>query len=115
MAKPSPRPELLNIIRSVRNRWRLRRLMYALALLLAAGVVLLLLTALLLDYFRFAPGPTRLLQFGAYTAFLVLALSLLLRPLWRRVSGPAYRAIPGRTRAVAAGGAAERGRARPQP
>src|SRR6476659_8826028 len=79
-----PRTELVDVIRQVRNRWRLKLALRG-AVVVAAGTVLaLLLSASGLEQFRFsAPA---IITFRIVTVFVGLLLYGLVWPMRRRVS-----------------------------
>ena len=82
----SSREDLVQVIRQVRNRWRLKIALRGAAVMVTASIVAFLLSAYGLEYFRFsAPAiiTFRVLTYVALTSLLVWSLVL---PLSRRVS-----------------------------
>src|SRR5437762_7169700 len=80
------RAELLEVIRSVRNRWR-QRLMVRGAVLVVAGTLLaLFLSASSLEALRFSPGAIISFRIIAVAIFAALIWQFLVRPLRRQVT-----------------------------
>src|SRR5712671_5111590 len=80
------RAELLEVIRSVRNRWR-QRLMVRGAVLVVAGTLLaLFLSASSLEALRFSPGAIISFRLIALAVFAALIYQFLVRPMRRRVT-----------------------------
>ncbi|HWW85234.1 MAG TPA: DUF4175 family protein, partial [Vicinamibacterales bacterium] len=80
------RSELIGVIHSVRNRWRLRLAMRGLVLVFAGTVLALLLSASELEALRFSATAIVLFRIVAIGIFLALVLTMLVRPLRRRVT-----------------------------
>ena len=59
----SERDELLSVVRSVRNRWRLRVLLRGAALVMLSAMTLLLLAGWVIDVFRFDAAANELWNF----------------------------------------------------
>src|SRR5258706_10254970 len=80
------RAELLEVIRSVRNRWR-QRLMVRGAVLVVAGTLLaLFLSASSLEALRFSPGAIISFRLIALAVFAALVWLFLVRPMRRQVT-----------------------------
>ncbi len=79
------REALLRVIRSVKNRWRLRMALRGAAIVLAAGLVAFLVSAYGMDSFRFSPEAVIAFRILAYSVPVLLAIRFLLLPLLRRV------------------------------
>jgi hypothetical protein len=82
----SDNDELLSVVRSVRNRWRLRVLLRGVALVMLSAMALLLLAGWVIDAFRFDATAVTVVRVAAWTVFSVIALRVLILPLFRRVS-----------------------------
>ncbi len=82
----SERDELLNVVRSVRTRWRLRVLLRGVALVILSAMALLLLAGWVIDVFRFDATAVTVVRVAAWTVFAGLVLRVLIFPLFRRVS-----------------------------
>ena len=80
------RSELIGVIHSVRNRWRLRLAMRGVVLVFAGTVLALLLSASELEALRFSATAIVLFRIVAIGIFLALVLTMLVRPLRRRVT-----------------------------
>ncbi|HSF16847.1 MAG TPA: DUF4175 family protein [Vicinamibacteria bacterium] len=78
--------ELIRVIRSVRNRWRLRNALKGVAFLIAFGMVAFAISAYGMEYFRYSAWSVRLFRIFTYMALLGLALRFLVRPLVKRVT-----------------------------
>jgi hypothetical protein len=76
---------VLDILASVRRRWRLRIAMGGGAIVLAAGAVAFLVSAVSLNALRFSPGALLTFRLGAWLLVAVLTYLYLIRPLRRRV------------------------------
>src|SRR5262245_28687288 len=80
------RSELLEVIRSVRNRWR-QRLMVRGAVLVVAGTILaLFLSASSLEALRFSPSAIISFRLIALAVFAALIYQFIIRPMRRQVS-----------------------------
>ena len=80
------RDVLLSVVRSVRNRWRLRVLLRGAAILMLSAAALLLLAGFVIDVFRFDATAVTITRVLAYIAFGAILLKVLILPLLRRVS-----------------------------
>jgi len=85
-AQYSEREQLLRVVRSVRNRWRLRVMLRGAALLMLSAVGLLLLAGYAIDSLRFDPTAVAVVRLAAWLAFGAVTLRLVALPLFRRVS-----------------------------
>ncbi len=83
--KKSGQVQLLSVIRSVRNRWRLRIATRGLAIVLGFGFLAFLVSAYGMDYFRFTDTSVTVFRIVAYSLAVGLALKYLFFPLARRV------------------------------
>ena len=79
------RRRVLDIIRSIRTRWRLRVAFKGLAIVLAAGTAAFLLSAFGLNALRFAVPAVLGFRMAAWVTVTVLAYLYLLRPLRREL------------------------------
>ncbi|MBI2834971.1 MAG: hypothetical protein HYX76_11160 [Acidobacteria bacterium] len=86
LGRSDPRWELVELIRRVRRRWRLKLALRGAATLLATGLVVLLAAAWGLESARFSPRAIVALRMLVSATVLVLAVRLLVRPLLRRVT-----------------------------
>ncbi len=82
----SSHDDLIGIIRSVRNRWRLRIVLRGLSILLGAGIVSFVISAYGMDYFRFTPTAVIVFQLATYLTLIVLLVRYLVMPLAQKVS-----------------------------
>ena len=80
------RDEILRAIRDVRNRWRLRVALRGVAVLLAAGLGTLVLSAWGLELYRFTPAAIITFRVVTYAALLGFGWWFCIRPVSRRVS-----------------------------
>lgn len=78
--------DLLNIVRQVRRRWRMKIAMRGATAVLGIGAVLLLAAAFGLQWVRFAPAFIIGFRVALVLAFLIVAGLFVVRPLLRRVS-----------------------------
>jgi hypothetical protein len=78
------RDRLHRVIRLVRTRYRLRVLLRGLLILLGGAFALLLLSAFLLEQFRFVPAAVIGVRIGFYVVLAALAFRFLVAPLARR-------------------------------
>jgi hypothetical protein len=76
---------LLGVIRSVRNRWRLKLFTRGLAIVLGFGFLAFLGSAFGMDYFRFTDTSVTVFRIVAYSLTAGLALKYLLLPLLKSV------------------------------
>ena len=77
---------LIKVVRSVRNRWRLRILLRGLALLVLCAVALTLLAGYAIDLSRFDTTAVTWVRMLAYLALAAVFARILVWPLLRRVS-----------------------------
>ena len=80
------RQDLVDVIRRVRNRWRLRIALRGIAVLLAAGLGAFLISSYGLEVFRFSAGSVVAFRVLTYLAIGGLAWWYLVRPLTRAVA-----------------------------
>src|SRR5580765_2213321 len=80
------RAELLEVIRSVRNRWRQKLAVRGVVLVVAGTLLALFLSASSLEALRFSPGAIISFRLIAAAVFAALVWQFLVRPLRRRVS-----------------------------
>ena len=80
------RAELLEVIRSVRNRWRQKLAVRGVVLVVAGTLLALFLSASSLEALRFSPGAIISFRLIAVAVFAALIWQFLVRPLRRRVS-----------------------------
>ncbi|MDX1568403.1 MAG: hypothetical protein R3223_11425, partial [Longimicrobiales bacterium] len=80
------RKQLLDVIRRVRNRWRLRTFLRGLAVLVGAGLVAFIVTAYGLELARFSPAAVVTFRVLTYLTVAVLAYVYVVRPLAHRVT-----------------------------
>src|SRR5665213_266473 len=80
------RAELIDVIRRVRNRWRLRLALRGAVIVCAGTIVALLLSASSLESLRFTPAAIITFRILAITIFALLVAFWLVRPLLRHVS-----------------------------
>jgi hypothetical protein len=80
-----PYEELLRVVRSVRNRWRLRVLLHGLVIVLGIGFLTFAASVLALDYFLYTDGAVRLFRALTWITLLALAVRFLLVPLLQKV------------------------------
>lgn len=83
------RSEILRVIRRVRRRWRLRMVARGAAVVAAAGLLTLVVSAYGLERLRFAPEAVWAFRVGAWSVVALLAYRFLGRPLFRRVDDEA--------------------------
>src|ERR1700687_109315 len=77
---------LIDVIRRVRNRWRLRLALRGAVIVLARTVAALLLSASSLASLRFTPAAILASRLLAVSVFVLLVAVWLIRPLMRRVT-----------------------------
>lgn len=82
----SPQQQLLRVVRTVRNRWRLKVLLRGVAQALLAGAALLLVVGYAVDATRFDATTVNVLRALTYLVLATLAAFFIGRPLLRRVS-----------------------------
>src|SRR3954466_11640701 len=80
------RTELVDVIRQVRNRWRLRLALRGAVVVVAGTVLALLLSASGLESFRFSPPAIIAFRIVTVTVFVGLMFYGLVWPLRRRVT-----------------------------
>ena len=80
------RAELVEIIRRVRNRWRVRLALRGAVIVLAGIVLTLFLSASSLEQLRFTPASIIAFRIVAIAVFAALVVVALLKPLMRQVS-----------------------------
>src|SRR6266511_553838 len=78
--------ELVDVIRRVRNRWRMRLAARGAVVVVAGTLLALLLSASGLESFRFAPSAIIAFRIIALLVFAALVAWAFVRPLRRRVS-----------------------------
>jgi len=78
--------ELLRVVRSVRNRWRLRVVLRGAAIALLTGLGLVLAGAWAIDAFRFDQTAIMVVRLVSYLAWAGVVGWVVVRPLLRRVS-----------------------------
>ena len=79
------RHDMVDVIRRVRNRWRLRIAMRGVAVLAAAGLGAFLVSSYGLEVFKFSGGSVLAFRMLTYVALLGLAYWYLIRPLARPI------------------------------
>ncbi|MCZ6918740.1 MAG: hypothetical protein O7I93_18340 [Gemmatimonadetes bacterium] len=84
--RPDPDEELIRAIGSVRLRWRLKVAMRGLAIVVAAGLAVFLVSTYGMDKLRFTPTSVTVFRVLTYVAVLVLLIRFLVLPLLRSVS-----------------------------
>ena len=80
------RAELLDVIRSVRNRWRAKLALRGAVFVLAGTLLALFLSASSLEALRFSPTAIILFRFLALAVFALLVAYFMVRPLLHRVT-----------------------------
>ncbi len=80
------RNRVLQVIRSVRNRWRIRNAVKGLVLVLTLGLAVFVISAVGMEQLRFAETAVTGFRVLAYGTLLLLTAWFLIRPLLRRVS-----------------------------
>jgi hypothetical protein len=78
--------ELREVIREVRRRWRLKVALRGAAIVVAAGLLALGVSAYAMDHFRYEPWAVTSFRVFAYVALLALTARFLVLPLWGRIS-----------------------------
>ncbi|MEE8062317.1 MAG: DUF4175 family protein [Gemmatimonadales bacterium] len=84
--RETDREQLLSVVRSVRNRWRLRVFLRGAAILMLSAAALLLIAGFVIDIFRFDATAVTITRVLSYIVFGVILLKVLILPLLRRVS-----------------------------
>ena len=82
----SHRAELVEVIRQIRNRWRLRLALRGVVVVVAGSVLALLLSASGLEALKFSPSAIIAFRIVVAIVFIALASLWLYRPLKRRVT-----------------------------
>ncbi|HEX9728917.1 MAG TPA: hypothetical protein VGA37_10465 [Gemmatimonadales bacterium] len=77
---------LIAVIQRVRRRWRMRLAMRGVAIVVGAGLLMLLFSAYGMDRLRFTPTAVTVFQLLTYGCLIGLAVAFLVRPLRRRVT-----------------------------
>jgi len=77
---------LREVIHAVRRRWRLRIAFRGIAVVAAAGLATLIVSAYAMDHFRYEGWAVASFRVFAYTTLVALAVRFLVIPLWGRVS-----------------------------
>ncbi|NIM50609.1 MAG: DUF4175 family protein [Gemmatimonadales bacterium] len=77
---------LLRVIRSVRNRWRLRVAVRGVAILVSTALVVFVVSAYGMDQFRFTPSAILVFRLLAYASLIGIAIRFLVMPLRSQVS-----------------------------
>jgi hypothetical protein len=80
------RQELVDVIRKVRSRWRMRLLLRGAIIVLAGGLLALAGASLALQSYKFSPASIVTFRVLVFAAFALLVALWFLRPLGRRVS-----------------------------
>ena len=99
MGDAGHRAELVEIIRQIRNRWRLKLALRGIVVVVAGSLLALLLSASGLEALRFSPAAIISLRIVVALVFAALAGAWLWMPLRRRVSdgqdweGTGYRSM----------------------
>ncbi len=78
--------QLLQIIRSVRNRWRLKIALHGAALVIGGGLAVFLLSAVALNQFSYTPSSIMVFRLVAYLAILALLMRFVVVPLLPRIT-----------------------------
>jgi len=79
-------PQLIRVVRYVRNRWRLRNVLKGVAFLILFGLVAFAVSAYGMEQFRYSAWSVRLFRVFTYLALIGLFLRFLYRPLSKRVT-----------------------------
>jgi len=79
-------PQLIRVVRYVRNRWRLRNVVKGVAFLILFGLLAFAVSAYGMEQFRYSPWSVRLFRVFTYLALLGLFLRFIYRPLSKRVT-----------------------------
>ena len=77
--------ELLRVVRSVRNRWRLKIALRGFGIVLAGGLVILMMSTYAMDRFRFDELAVNLIRIVSYGTMILLIVRYLVVPLAKRV------------------------------
>ncbi|MDH3457463.1 MAG: hypothetical protein OER90_11560 [Gemmatimonadota bacterium] len=85
-ATSSERETLLQVIRSVRRRWRFRLALRGLAIMGVAALVVFLVSSYALDQLRFTSTAIFIFRVVAYGSLAAIAVRFLVMPLFRHVS-----------------------------
>ena len=103
------RQELVDVIQKVRARWRARLLLRGGIIIVGGGLAALALASWGLQLYKFSPASVVGFRVAIFTVFAALVALWFVRPLRRRVTRPAGRAVRRGARTVSAGGDSERG------
>src|SRR2546428_6781749 len=87
MGDAGHRTELVEIIRQIRNRWRLKLALRGVVVVVAGSLLALLLSASGLEAFRFSPNAIIMFRVIVALVFAALAGALLWVPPMRRATG----------------------------
>src|SRR5690348_17229648 len=79
---------LAELIRHIRNRWRLRVTLHGLTIVLGAALLAMLVGAWVIKLFHFTPLGVLSVRLATYVALVALAAQYIVRPLRRRTSDP---------------------------
>jgi hypothetical protein len=79
-------PQLIRVVRYVRNRWRLRNVVKGIAFLILFGLVAFAVSAYGMEHFRYSAWSVRLFRIFTYLALLGLFLRFIYRPLGKKVA-----------------------------
>ena len=80
------RQELIDVIRQVRSRWRMRLLLRGGIIVVAGALVAIALASFGLQTFKFSPESVTGFRIAVFTVFAVLIAAWLVRPMRRRVT-----------------------------
>src|SRR5712691_12622769 len=80
------REELVDVIRQIRNRWRLKLALRGLVIVVGGSLLALLLSASGLEALKFSPAAIIAFRILVVAVFAALAAAWLWRPLKRQVS-----------------------------
>ena len=78
--------QLLRVVRDIRRRWRWKLALKGIALVIAGGFLLFLLSSLALQHFAFSAAAVVIVRVLVYLGLVGLLVWFLIRPLSRRVS-----------------------------
>src|SRR5687768_15010654 len=78
--------QLLDVIRHVRNRWRLKVALQGAAIVLGVGFAIILATSWAVDTFRYTDGSVLAFRIVSYLAILALVIRFLVLPLLPKIS-----------------------------
>src|SRR5262245_41387268 len=86
LSEGTPRQELVDVIRQVRSRWRMKLLLRGAVIVLAGALVVLALASFGLQSYKFSPASVIGFRIAVFVAFAALLGLWLVRPIGRRVS-----------------------------